>query len=277
MANITANEFESLSDLIYHKTGIRFEPKKLYFVSKRIQKRMEALGTETASEYIRILRFADPVNHEFQRLTDLLTINETYFFRDFPQLQAFGEHCLLDYSEEKAARGDRSLRIWSAGCSTGEEPYTLGIIILEMLDHPSAWDINITAGDIDLGALKKAKKGVYDDRSLRDVPPSYLQRHFQKRQNGLYSISPKVRNMVRFEHINLSDKKEIRKKMGFDFIFCRNLLIYFDDISRKHLVDQFYVALKPGGYIFLGSSESVGRISTAFKIRRAGGYIVYYK
>lgn len=277
LSNITASEFEALSDFIYRKTGIRFEPKKLYFVSKRIQKRMEALGIQTVSEYIRMLRFADPVNQEFQRLTDLLTINETYFFRDFPQLQAFAEHCLFEVAEKKAAKGDRKLSIWSAGCSTGEEPYTLAIILLEMLDDLSEWNIQILGSDIDLTALSKARRAVYESRSLRDVPGAYLKRHFEQKPDGSHKVSREIRNMVRFERINLSDKDDIRKKRGFDFIFCRNVLIYFDDVSRKRLVDQFYVALNPEGFIFLGSSESVGRISTAFKIKRAGGYIVYYK
>lgn len=238
---------------------------------------MDALNVETVSEYIRILRFSDPNNSEFQKLTDLLTINETYFFRDFPQLQAFGEHCLPEVAAKKAAAGDRTLRIWSAGCSTGEEPYTLALILLEMLDDAEKWKIFISAGDIDLTALEKAGKGLYGTRSLRDVPPEYLHRYFHETEGEFYNISEKIKKMVEFEHINLSEKEEIRKKRGFDFIFCRNVLIYFDDMSRKRLVDQFYVALNPGGYIFLGSSESIGRISTAFIIKRMGGYIVYSK
>jgi chemotaxis protein methyltransferase CheR len=277
VAKITASEFEALSEFIYRKTGIRFEYKKLYFLSKRIGKRMEELGIDTVSDYIRNLRFSDPKNAEFQKLTDMLTINETYFFRDFNQLQAFGEHCLLSLASQKALRGEQSIRIWSAGCSTGEEPYTLAIILLEMLEEPKKWNISIFANDIDLTALDRAKQAVYGERSLRDMPPEYLSRYFHQRPDGTYSISERVRRMVQFEHLNLGDKNEIRKKRGFDFIFCRNVIIYFDDISRKRLIDQFYVALNPGGYIFLGSSESVGRISTAFKIKRAGGYIVYYK
>lgn len=277
VATITADEFDYLSDFIYRKTGIRYEPKKLYFLSKRIEKRMDALGMESVAEYIRTLRFADPKSQEFQRLIDLLTINETYFFRDFPQLQAFGEHCLIERVEDKTALRDRNLRIWSAGCSTGEEPYTLAIILMEMIDDIDTWDIVIEASDIDLSALEKAEKATYEPRSLRDVPGAYLSRYFRKQKNGAYRIAKAVKDMVTFDHINLADKAAIRRKRDFDFIFCRNLLIYFDDLSRKRLVDQFYVALKPGGYIFLGSSESIGRISTAFKLKRMGGYIVYHK
>ncbi|QTA77943.1 Chemotaxis protein methyltransferase [Desulfonema limicola] len=158
MAFITPDEFEYLANFIYRKTGIRFEIKKLYFLSKRVQKRMEELGIQTASEYMRKLRFSDPDNSEFQLLLNLLTINETYFFRDFPQLQAFAEHCLPDIIEKKEAAGNRRLRIWSAGCASGEEPYTIGIILYEMLNNYRQWDIKITASDVDQNMLKKQSR-----------------------------------------------------------------------------------------------------------------------
>jgi chemotaxis protein methyltransferase CheR len=275
--DIIAEDFEVLADFIYRKAGIRFELKKMYFISKRIQRRMEELGVETPAEYIRFLRFSDRDGLEFQKLVNLLTVNETYFFRDFSQLQAFGEHCLPEVAERKAARGDMTLRIWSAGCSTGEEPYTLAIILLEMLDDSRKWDIEILASDIDQNVLARAREAHYGARSLKDVPPEYLERYFIKSGNGHHSVSPRLRKLIRFEHLNLAEKEKLRQKRGFDFIFCRNVLIYFDDVSRKQLVDSFYVSLDRGGYIFLGSSESVGRITTGFQLKRAGGYLVYYK
>jgi len=271
------DDFESLADFIYRRAGIRFESKKIYFLSKRIQKRMQQLGIESSSEYIRLLRFSDPGGSEFQQIISLLTVNETYFFRDFSQLEAFAEHCLQDLCARKASRGEKSLKIWSAGCSTGEEPYTLAIILQEMMDEIRHWVVDILANDIDQVVLEKAREAVYETRSLKDVPPEYLCRHFQKRANGSYNVSQDIKKMVRFEHMNLSDKETIRKHKGFDFIFCRNVLIYFDDVSRKQLVDYFYTALNPGGFIFLGSSESVGRITTGFKLKRSGGHLVYYK
>ncbi len=277
MTNLSMTEFENLSGFVYRKTGIRFESKKIYFISKRVQKRMQALDIATVDEYTRLLRFADFQGQEFQNLVDLLTVNETYFFRDFPQLQAFAENCLADIAESKAKRGDYRLRIWSAPCSTGEEPYTLGIILHAMLDNFRQWDIEILASDIDRNVLERSRAGVYGARSLREVPPEYLQSYFTPTRNGNYRIKADVKKFVKFEHLNLSDKEVVRSKKGFDFIFCRNLLIYFDDISRKQLVDHFYLALNPGGFLFLGSSESVGRISTAFRMKRAGGHLVYYK
>ncbi len=274
---ITLEEFERLSDFIYRRSGIRFEPKKIYFVIKRVEKRMDALAMDNFTEYLRYLRFSDRDGKEFQNLIDLLTVNETYFFRDFPQLQTFAEHCLADVVNRKFSCKDMTLRIWSAGCSTGEEPYTLSIILYEMLDDIREWEIEILASDIDRPALERAKRGIYDRRSVKDVPSEYLDRYFLNHSNGTFAITDKVKSIVKFEHLNLSDRRALRKWRGFDFIFCRNVLIYFDDISRKQVVDHFYIALNRGGYIFLGSSESIARITTAFRMKRANNYIVYCK
>jgi chemotaxis protein methyltransferase CheR len=276
MQSMSIHEFEVLTGFIYRKTGIRLESQKLYFLNTRVGKRMDVIGAESVTEYTRILRFGDPGGTEFQQLVNLLTVNETYFFRDFPQLQAFAEHCLQETVDAKKAAGDRKLRIWSAPCSSGEEPYTLAIILQVMLDDSDAWDIEILASDIDENMLAQAESAVYDPRRLRDVPPEYLDRFFH-RQGARYRVTDRIRNLVRFDHVNLSDTAAIRSRIGFDFIFCRNLLIYFDDVSRKKLVDQFYIALNPGGHIFLGSSESIARISSAFRVKRKGGYFVYYR
>jgi len=269
------DEFELLSNFIYRKTGIRFESKKQYFMVKRIEKRIKALNLESAADYIRLLRFSDPRGAEFQNLTECLTINETYFFRDFPQMRAFAENCLEEVIARKRQTNDYTLHLWSAGCSTGEEPYTLAIILVEMLDDWRSWDLRITASDIDRVALEKARKAEYEQRSIRDVPPEYLARYFIEKGES-WRLKPEMSRLVSFEHLNLGDREFIRHHRDFDFIFCRNMLIYFDDVSRKNLVDHFYVALKPGGFIFLGSRESVGRISTAFRIKRAGDHLVYY-
>lgn len=237
---------------------------------------MAELGIDSTTEYIRKLRFADPHQTEFQMLLNLLTINETYFFRDFPQLQAFAEHCLPEVIERKLKEKNRKIRFWSAGCASGEEPYTIGIILKEMIDDIHNWDIEIIASDIDSVMIEKAKKGIYEERSIRDVPKEYLTRYFTKNKDK-YILCNDIKQMVHFEHLNLGNKEQVRGRKGFDMIFCRNVLIYFDDISRKQLVDQFYLSLNPGGFIFLGSSESVGRITTAFKIKRAGNHLVYYK
>lgn len=277
MTMLSMEEFENLSGFVYRKTGIRFEAKKIYFISKRVQKRLAFLNIDSVSEYIRILRFNDKGGAEFQNLVDLLTVNETYFFRDFPQLQTFAENCLQEITEKKIKAGDNRIRIWSAPCSTGEEPYTLGIIMHAMLDNIDSWDIEILAVDIDRNVLNTARRGIYGARSVRDVPPEYLGTYFESVSENEHRIRSSIKKLVRFEHMNLSEKDAVRSQTGFDFIFCRNMLIYFDEVSQKQLVDQFYLSLAPGGYIFLGSSESVSRISTAFRMKRAGSHLVYYR
>lgn len=272
---ISNDDYTDLTAFIYKKSGIKFEDKKRYFINKRVEKRLIDIGLESVRDYLRYLKFKD-AGEEFQSLMNLLTVNETYFFREFGTLETFAEHCLAEIVEKKAAAGDKRLRIWSAGCSTGEEPYTLAIIVREMMDDIADWDIEITASDIDDNVLEKAMLAKYDDRSLKDVPDEYFRKYFTTK-DGTHSPVAAVRRMVRFEHLNLMDRDTMRKKRGYDFVFCRNVLIYFDEISRKQVVDHFYISMNRGGYIFLGHSESVGRITTAFGMKRMGSGVVYYK
>jgi len=177
----------------------------------------------------------------------------------------------------REAANDRTLRIWSAGCSSGEEPYTLAIILKEVMHDHRLWDINIKATDIDQVRLEMARRAVYDERSVHEVPPEYFDRHLTRLAAGYFGIKPETTKLVELQHLNLSDRVAMRGMRQFDFIFCRNVLIYFDEVSRKAVVDHFYNALKPGGFIFLGHSESIGRISTAFKLLRLGPHLVYRK
>jgi chemotaxis protein methyltransferase CheR len=178
--------------------------------------------------------------------------------------------------ERKRLTRDRALRIWCAGCSSGEEAYTLAIILQEVFPEIAEWDARITATDIDEERLEMAKGGTYGERSMKHVPPEYLRRHF-KQERDFCRVKPETRSMVEFQHLNLNDRSQMRKMRSWDFVFCRNVLIYFDDASRKAATENFYNALCPGGFIFLGHSESVGRISSAFKLRRMGDHLVYSK
>ncbi|MFH1135609.1 MAG: protein-glutamate O-methyltransferase CheR [Pseudomonadota bacterium] len=274
---LTLDTFEKIADVVYRQTGLRYETKKMYFLSKRIEKRATTLGLATLEDYVKILKYSDPRGQELQSLIELLTVNETYFFRDFRQLTAFAEHCLEEVAQKKRIARKKRIRIWSAGCSTGEEPYTLGIILREMLEDFSEWDITILATDIDRNVVNTAKKRCYSKTSLRDVPSEYLRRYFMPGSNGDYKLCADFSPMINFEYLNLMDKTALRQHQGFDFIFCRNVLIYFDEVSRKQVVDHFYMALNPGGFVFLGSSESVGQINTAFKVKRTGDHLVYYR
>jgi len=274
---LSFSEFVKFRDLIYNRTGLHFEEKKIYLVKKRIGKRMQALGISKAIDYLRFLLYTDTEEHnEFHRLINLLTTNETYFFREFEQLQAFAEHCLPEVCSAKERLHQYDLTLWSAGCSTGEEPYTLAIILREMLEKPAVWNMEIVGTDIDTEVLKKAKLGIYQERSLKDVPVKYFDKYFVQK-NGGYHISLQARRHVSFRATNLYNELEMDCMRQCDFIFCRNVLIYFDDESRRKIVSKFHEKLNPGGYIFLGHSESLNRISSAFAIRRKGGFIVYQK
>jgi len=265
--------FDKFIKLIYKKTGLYYESNKKYFVQKRIEKRAELLEMETLNEYYMMLKFTDD-SSEFYRLINDLTVNETYFFRDFPQLRNFAEDVLPIFEKEKEKESRKKIKIWCAACSTGEEPYTLFIILQEMLESPEKWEIQILASDINTEVLQSAKNGVYESRAVKDVPPEYLEKYFTKR-NDKYLVNLNVRRSVSFKRMNLMDENEMSNITGCDFIFCRNCLIYFNDESRKNVLSSFYESLNPGGFVFLGHSESVGRISSDYKVQRIGDTIVY--
>lgn len=272
---LTPELYQRFVDLFYKKTGIWFEENKRYFVDKRLDERIAELGLENYREYYQLLKFStDPT--ELQQLVNRLTVNETYFFRDFPQLQGFAEEVLPQIIKAKAKTGDRSIKLWSAGCSTGEEPYTLAIILLEMLPEPEKWTIEILASDINTKVLDFARKGYYNSRSVKDVPLEYLDRYFTPRLE-MQLLNSKVRKMVAFKVINLMEERDMKAQVDYDVVFCRNVLIYFSPESRLSVLDRYYRSLKRGGYIYLGHSESVARITDAFKMERIGSNIVYRK
>jgi len=272
----TVEDFIKFKKLIYEKAGIHFEDRKIAFVKRRIFERMNKLKIQSATDYYRLLRFSDREGKEFQNLINLLTTNETYFFREFYQLEVFGEVLLPELEQKRDKEGFHKIKIWSAGCSTGEEPYTLAIIVKEILDNYKIWDIEILATDIDENVLNKANRGIYDKRSIKDVPIPYLEKYFIK-VGGNYKIKDEIKKMVKFEKLNLFDTPNMIKKKNFDFIFCRNVLIYFDDESRRKVINLFFNSLNHNGYIFLGHSESINRITTVFKMRKIKDTIIYFK
>ena len=276
MPDLSVEQFQSLSHLIYQKLGLHFDEKKIYFLKTRVAKRMTALGLDDPREYMFKLSYADPQGDEMQALANLVTTNETYMFREYDQLQAFANHCLPEVLSAKQARGDRTLRIWSAGCSSGEEPYTLAMIVQEVFPQAQSWDCAIVATDIDENMLRKVVGAAYGQRSVNDVPDEYRQKYLIKAGDE-WVVRRRTAELVQVCHLNLRDRMAMRAMRGFDFIFCRNVLIYFDDASRKAVIDHFYNALNPGGYIFLGHSESIGRVTTAFKLKRFETHLVYGK
>jgi chemotaxis protein methyltransferase CheR len=276
MQEITVEQFQRLSHQIYQKLGLSFDEKKLYFLKKRIEKRMAALGIEDPRDYLFMVTYADSEGLEMQALANLVTTHETYMFREYDQLQAFANCCLPAVLSAKQARGDRTLRIWSAGCSSGEEPYTLAMIVQEVFPQSVRWDCVIVATDIDENMLKCAAAARYGVRAVGEVPVEYRGKYLIQ-ENAEWVVKRRTAALVQVRRLNLYDDAAMKTMRGFDFVFCRNVLIYFDELSRKAVVDHFYSALNPGGYLFLGHSESVGRVSSAFSLKRVESHLVYMK
>ena len=276
MPDLSVEQFQSLSQLIHQKLGLHFDDKKIYFLKTRVAKRMAALGMKDPREYLFMVGYADPQGLEMQALANLITTNETYMFREYDQLQAFANFCLPEVLSAKQARGERSLRIWSAGCSSGEEPYTLAMIVQDVFPQAQSWDCGIVATDIDENMLARVAAARYGARSVGDVPDEYRRKYLIE-DGDEWVVRRRTATLVEPRHLNLHDRMAMRSMRGFDFVFCRNVLIYFDDASRKAVVDHFYSALNPGGYVFLGHSESIGRVTTAFKLKRFETHLVYVK
>jgi chemotaxis protein methyltransferase CheR len=276
MPDLTLDQFQKLNEQIYLKLGLHFDEKKVYFLKTRVAKRMAALGMSDAKDYLFTISFADPQGTEMQALANLITTNETYMFREYEQLQAFANYCLPEVLSAKQARGDKALRIWSAGCSSGEEAYTLAMVVEEVFPQVQSWTFEVIATDIDENMLKKVAAARYGPRSVHEVPEEFRDKYLIK-QGDDYLVRPRTAALVQPLHLNLHDRLGMRLMRGFDFIFCRNVLIYFDDLSRKAVVDQFYNSLNRGGYVFLGHSESVGRVTPAFRLKRFENHLVYLK
>jgi chemotaxis protein methyltransferase CheR len=266
-------EFQQFQEYFYRKTGIQFEPTKRYFVDKRILERMEVTGSPSFRSYFVMLRF-QASGEELQQLTNSMTVNETYFFREDYQFQCMVNSMLPRIISLK--KQNTPIRIWSIPSSSGEEAYSIAIYLLEYWAGISEWDVEIISSDIDTQIISQARKGLYSPRSVQHLPVNVLMKYFKKTPNG-YQISDDLRESVEFTRVNLTVAADTRGYRDFDIIFCRNLLIYFDELSRKAAAETFYDALRPGGYLCLGHSESMSRISSIYQIQKFPEAIVYQK
>ena len=274
---ISNEEFVQLRDFIYEQCGIYIAETRKYLVENRLNKRLRELNLKNFGEYYYYLRFDANRRAEMSKLFEVITTNETSFYRNPPQIQVFQEKVLTAELDKLRAARTRKLRIWSAGCSTGEEPYTLAIILHEVLKTElSSWDIKITANDLSEGVLAAARKGVYSDYALRTTPTDIIRRYFQK-EGSSYAIDPKLKKLISFGSTNLSDKLLLRRIERSHIIFCRNVIIYFDDEMKRQVIESFYDNLLPGGCLLIGHSESLHNISRAFKPEHHVGTIVYRK
>lgn len=275
---LPAADYELLCDFLRERTGLSFTEAKRYFVDRRIASRMAAVGANNVRDYLKRLRF-QASGEELQLLVNLMTVNETYFFREKYQFD-----CLVNSALDEVVRdrppGSR-VRIWSAGCSTGEEPYSIAIMLLEYWNRVDDYDIELYASDIDSSVLARAQAGIYEERSLQGLPTHLRAKYFQRVESDdgppRWRIMEELRESIDFSRINIVDPQQVRDFRGIDVIFCRNLLIYFDDLGRREAASMFYEALAPNGFVCLGHSESMSRMSSLFIPRRFPDAILYQK
>lgn len=277
-AKISDKDFELLRDYIYNLCGIYFHASKKYFLESRLGRRMEATKSKTHAEYYQYIRNSVTGNAELRHLLDEITTNETCFFRNGPQLVALENKFLPEIVEKKSKMGFRKLRIWSAGSSSGEEAYTMAMILLEKRTSLlKDWIIEIVGTDINETVIAQAKEGIYGSYSVRNTPEFYRRKYFKMESADRFILAPEVKKMVNFSLLNLYDDNKMLFMKSFDFIFCANVLIYFDLASKSKVVQHFYNNLQPYGYFFVGQSESLHGVNDKFKTVHFPGGFAYNK
>lgn len=268
--------FRNLRDFIYEQSGIYIAENRKYLLENRLANRLRELNLKNFNEYYYFLKFDPDRKRELTKLFEVITTNETSFFRNPPQIAVFQDKVVPELLKE--CRQTRAIHVWSAGCSTGEEPYTLSIVFHEVLGREvGSWNIRITANDLSEAVLHAARRGIYSEYSLRTTPPEIIAKYFTDEGGGRFRIKDEVRRLVDFGQINLSDRLQMRRVERSHVVFCRNVIIYFDDDMKRQVLAGFYDNLLPGGYLFLGHSESVHNLSRAFRPVQHPGCIIYQK
>ncbi|HAK87951.1 MAG TPA: chemotaxis protein [Nitrospiraceae bacterium] len=271
---MTDDIFKQLRDFIYERSGIFIPDNKKYFIENRLGRKVQEKNLKGYEDYLYIIKYGSDKN-ELNGLFNLITTNETFFFREPQQFDVFSGELFKRITDENVKAGRKEIRIWSAASSTGEEPYTLAMILLE---KPEAQPLRkeIYASDISEAVLSSARAGVYGSYSIRNVPEAYLKKYFNN-SNQQYSLTPNIKSLTKFMKVNLMDDKDTKAIRGVDVIFCRNVLIYFDDKAKQKAVSNLYDALRPNGYLFIGTSESLHNVTRAFKPVVINKVIVYQK
>jgi chemotaxis protein methyltransferase CheR len=275
--DLSEEEFRLLRDFIHERFGLFFDDNQRGSLRARLSARLASLDLLSFEDYYHYLRFGPQRAEELQRMVSHLTNNETYFFREAPQLQVFADTALRALKDAKTVTGDKTLRVLSAGCSTGEEAYTLAMMIYDSGQFFWSWDVQVTGMDVDAVALEKARRALYHHNSFRGVSPAVKERHFVTLPGGASRVKDAVRRLVSFRAGNIVDPASYEDLPALDAVFCRNVLIYFSDAMILKVVRLFHQRLAPGGYLFLGHSESLSRITDLFTPIRFQGAMVYRK
>jgi chemotaxis protein methyltransferase CheR len=265
--DLTQAQFEEISDLIYRLCGLNLHTGKEVLVKARLAKRLRALSFKSFNEYVRYIE-NDKSGRELSIMVDSLTTNKTSFFRESQHFEFLRTTLVPKW----LARGGK-IRIWSAGCSTGEEPYTLAIVLSESIPRIDRVDVRILATDISTRVLESAKRGVYSEETLRDVPAGLVQKYFDctRSKPTVYEVKPELKSMIRFARLNLMEEWPMHGP--FDAVFCRNVMIYFDKPTQQNLIQRYWSILAPDGHMFVGHSESLTATSHDFRYVQPAVYV----
>ena len=266
-----------IRDLIYQVSGIYQAENKFYLLVSRATRRMKVVGARSPREYLEFLTARPNRDSEMRSLLNEMTIGETCLFRSLPQIEALRKVVIPSLAEAKRKLKYNKLRFWSAGCSTGEEPYTLAMLLLEETQTTlKGWTFEVVATDLNDQSVAKAQEGIYNDYAVRNVPPEFMKKYFTRTGTN-FRVADSVRPFITFTRLNMLDDSKMLFMRGLDVIFCCNVLIYFDGKSKTRTVQHFYNALMANGYFFLGHSESLFGISEKFRLVHFPAATAYWK
>ncbi|MBN2509720.1 MAG: protein-glutamate O-methyltransferase CheR [Spirochaetales bacterium] len=261
-------DFENYRNLIYDSSGIHFSASNRTILESRLKERLRKKELETPGAYFELIRRD---SEELKVLLDSVTTNLTRFFRNTAHMQTFEYYVIPDLVSHKKAGTDKTIRLWSAGCSTGEEPYTLAMLLTETL--PPGFNFEIIASDLSLKSLMTAKEGYYPDSRLNGIPDKYLSRYFDKTPGGA-QIKPEIKAKVRFDYHNLKYESGLK---SLDIVFCRNVIIYFDEVAQEAVINKFWTSMNNHSYLFIGHSESLFGMKTQFEFLKTDWACIYRK
>jgi chemotaxis protein methyltransferase CheR len=265
---ISNSDFEKMKSLIYEKSGIHFSENNRPILESRLKERLKFANLENISDYYRLITGEE---EEMKILLDSVTTNLTRFFRNTAHMQAFEYYIIPELVEYKKKKKENTIKLWSAGCSTGEEPYSLAMLFSETL--PPGFSASIVASDLSLKSLMTAKTGFYPDTRIAGVPDKYLSKYFEKTTEG-FQIVDSIKKMIKFDYHNLKFDSGLK---DLDIIFCRNVIIYFDETAQENVINRFYDSLGNHSYLVIGHSESLFGMKTKFKFHKTDWATFYTK
>lgn len=265
---LTDEDFEKFRALIYDESGIHFSDSNRTILESRLKERLKKAQMDSVASYYSLIKRD---TEEMKTLLDSVTTNLTRFWRNTAHFQAFEKHVIPDLIEHKKNNGGNKVKLWSAGCSTGEEPYSLAIVLKELL--PPGFSAEIIASDISLKSLMIAKEGFYPETRITGVPEQYLAKYFEKKGNG-YQVKDDIKGMIKFDYHNLKHDSGAR---NLDAVFCRNVIIYFDEAAQKAVIGRFWEAMSNHSFLFIGHSESLFGMNTKFEFVKTEWATLYRK